>query len=148
MMIESPASRSLHTVQRPRLLLVDDEPSVLRGLSRVLEANQPFWRIHLANDGQQALSLIKQHEFDAIITDLQMPHVSGPSLLLRVSQAYPNTVRIVHSARCDSLASTSFGRLVQRTLPKPASAIDILEAATFALAKREELLGSRNTRCA
>jgi DNA-binding NarL/FixJ family response regulator len=130
------------------LLLVDDEPSVLRGLRRVLETNQSFWEIHLAADGEEALEIMKEMEFDAIITDLHMPRLSGPSLLLRVSQLYPKTIRIVHSARCDSLASSSFGRLVQRTLPKPATAMDVLEATSFALAKRAELSGPASTRCA
>jgi len=134
-MHDAPLSRTSSQLERPRLLLVDDEPSVLRGLRRVLEANQPFWQIDLAKDGEEALALMAKFRYEVLITDLHMPRLGGSTLLLRASQAYPNTVRIVHSSRTETLDTSSFARLAHRILPKPAAAIEILEATRWALAK-------------
>src|SRR5690606_25111983 len=129
-------SSSFHEVQRPKLLLVDDEPSVLRGLRRVVATNQPSWEISCANDGAEALELLGQQHFDAVITDLHMPRVNGWALLYRLFEDHPDTLRIVHSSHDGTISGGSVGRLAHRVLPKPATAMDILELTAWALSQR------------
>ena len=145
-MSDAPLSRTGQSMQRPRFLLVDDEPSVLRGLKRILETHQPFWLIDVAKDGQTALELMQRNGYDVLITDLHMPSMNGASLLLRASHTHPKIVRIVHSSRCETLEASSFARLVHRVLPKPATAMDIIKAATWAISRSRGT--ASDSRCA
>ena len=66
-MSDTPRSHVTHghvtsEVRRPHLLLVDDDPMALRALTRILETNQPYWRISSAASSEEALALIAAEE--------------------------------------------------------------------------------------
>jgi DNA-binding NtrC family response regulator len=146
-MADAPASQSFYSIQRPSLLLVDDEPAVLRGLLRVLKANYPALEICCASDGLQAMALMAERHFDVVLTDVNMPRMGGLALLLQVAQHHPETVRIVHSSHSET-ASDSLIRLAQHVLPKPAMAIQILQAVNWGLKQAAAQKPLSNTRCA
>ncbi len=75
------------TVRRGRVLLVDDEPLVLGALARGLEKHG--YDVVRAGDGATALDLIKAGSFDAIVTDLMMPHMSGMDLAAILATQHP-----------------------------------------------------------
>lgn len=62
----------------PRVLLVDDEPMVLRVLSRALES--AGYRVETHKNGQEALEAIRSGEPDAMVTDIEMPRMTGREL--------------------------------------------------------------------
>jgi len=62
----------------PRILLVDDEPMVLRVLSRALE--NAGYRVETLRNGQEALEAIRNGEPDAMVTDIDMPRMTGREL--------------------------------------------------------------------
>ncbi len=64
-----------------RVLLVDDEPQVLRGLERVLAGDSFHWEIRTAGGAEEALAEMRQGEFDAVVTDVNMPGRDGFALL-------------------------------------------------------------------
>jgi PAS domain S-box-containing protein len=67
---------------RRRILLVDDEAPVRRALCRVLE---PMHEVHVADSGEAAIEqLTKDVQFDVILCDLMMPHMSGMQLYDRL----------------------------------------------------------------
>ena len=74
--------------QRGRVLVVDDEPSILRAVSRTLGRSH---EITTATDGDEALELIRgtRGEFDAVITDVQMARVGGIELYRQIEQELP-----------------------------------------------------------
>ena len=59
---------------RPRLLLVDDEPTNLQLLRQVLQAD---YRLLFATDGARALQLAKEQQPDLILLDIMMPEMDG-----------------------------------------------------------------------
>ena len=65
-----------------RLLLVDDDETVLAGLSLILEANE--FEVTTAGNVVEALRLIAAERFDVLLTDLHMPEVSGYDLCASV----------------------------------------------------------------
>jgi len=71
----------VQTNQSPmaRVLLVDDEPAITRGLSRLLATAGHV--VTTASDGSEALALIASTAFDVIVSDIKMPNVDGLSLL-------------------------------------------------------------------
>lgn len=75
------------------VLLVDDDANILHGLARVLR-HQPY-QLYTARSGDEAMAILKSWNVDVIVTDEQMPGISGTDLLAWVATNYPNVVRIV-----------------------------------------------------
>src|SRR5215216_6668922 len=69
--------------EHKQILVVDDEPNLRRVLSAQLERDG--YDVHTAEDGEQALALLRDHHIDLVITDLRMPRVDGMELLRRVA---------------------------------------------------------------
>ena len=80
---------SAHSVT-PRVLIVDDEASVRKVMAAVL--TQVGVSCETAASAEDALRVLETHEMDAVISDLQMPGMSGMDLLAKVRQSYPQTV--------------------------------------------------------
>lgn len=81
------------------LLLLDDEPNILRALGRLLRRDG--YEILMANRAAEAFDILARNEVQVIITDQRMPEVSGTEFLRRVKGLYPETVRIVLSGYTD-----------------------------------------------
>lgn len=72
-------------VQAPaRLLLVDDDPQVLLVLHRALASDA--LEVAVANTGSEALELLGKGAFDVVLSDIQMPGMSGLKLLRAVRE--------------------------------------------------------------
>jgi two-component system C4-dicarboxylate transport response regulator DctD len=80
----------------PRILLVDDEPTVLDALRLTLEANG--FVCCTATDGVEALKVLRQTSVDVVISDLRMPNMSGFELLPNIRCQYPHIGVIVSSS--------------------------------------------------
>lgn len=86
------------------LLLVDDEPYVLSGLTRVF--HRQGYRLLTATNGLEALALLAVNPVEVIISDQRMPDMTGIELLSRVKELYPDTVRIILSGYAESATVT------------------------------------------
>lgn len=80
---EPPMANVLKTeANGPCVVLVDDEPHITHMVARKLMQNG--YTVHTAMDGQQGLKLILEVEPDLVVTDLQMPYMSGIELAGRL----------------------------------------------------------------
>jgi two-component system, NtrC family, response regulator AtoC len=70
--------------EHKQILVVDDEPNLRRVLSAQLERDG--YEVHTAEDGEQALGILKEHHIDLVITDLRMPRLDGMELLRRAQR--------------------------------------------------------------
>ena len=77
---------------RGRVLLVDDAPALLRGYARQLR--QSGWTVDEAGEGREALARLGGSKFDVIVTDIDMPALSGVELL-RVLRARNDRTPVV-----------------------------------------------------
>jgi two-component system NarL family response regulator len=59
------------------ILIADDHPLILAGLSSLLGAMPEFRVVAQATDGLQAVALYRQHQPDVVIMDLSMPRLNG-----------------------------------------------------------------------
>jgi PAS domain S-box-containing protein len=71
------------------VLVVDDNPDLREYVARLL---QPYWRVLMAADGQDALDVLAETTPDLVLTDVMMPNVDGFALL--------------HALRSDPLTAT------------------------------------------
>jgi len=80
-------------MNRNRILLVDDEPGALEILAGIL--GQENYEVVTAQDGEEALSILKESSFDLVLTDLNMPKINGLELIRRIQQVDPVLMTIV-----------------------------------------------------
>ena len=102
------------------VLIVDDEEAVSSVTKRILEANR--YRTLVANNGAEAVSLYasEAHKINLVLTDLNMPSMSGPDTIAMLRRINPN-VRIIVATGADSAhGATSAAELgVQALMKKP-----------------------------
>src|SRR5712664_3922674 len=76
-----------------RVLVVDDEPAACKLLSIML--SPPDYYCAMASHGEGALVTLQRERFDAVISDLQMPGMSGMELLAEVRRRHPHVAFLV-----------------------------------------------------
>lgn len=82
-----------------RLLLVDDEPHIIDMVMRLLDSVENMeLDIYYAYSAADAVDIIKKGRIDLLITDIQMPGMSGLELLRQVNQFWNGTKTIVLTA--------------------------------------------------
>ena len=86
--------------QTYRILLVDDEPNVLKSLQRIFR--QENYQITLAGNGQEALEHLKNGAFQLMISDYMMPIMNGAELLKRAKAIQPEMIRIMLTGHADT----------------------------------------------
>jgi DNA-binding NarL/FixJ family response regulator len=78
-----------------RLLVVDDQPIIRRGLALMLGAEPGIRVVGQAADGQEALDLALALHPDVVLMDLQMPHMGGVAATRQITQALAQTRVVV-----------------------------------------------------
>ena len=132
-----PASRSragqrAGLSERPRLLVVDDDPSVRDLLARTL--TQADYDVDTAEDGPAALERLRAAAYDLLITDLRMPGMDGLSVIREARRIRPDIAVVIitgHSTEASAIEAINIG--VAGYLTKPFRLPRILEAAARAL---------------
>lgn len=89
----------LMTEQRPTLLLVDDEPSILSSLKRLLRPEG--YRILTAESGAEGLELLETEPIAMIISDMRMPGMDGAEFLAKARERWPAVVRVLLTGYAD-----------------------------------------------
>lgn len=72
----------------PRILIVDDYPDTLMSLKIVLEIEG--FEVETSSDGSEALEKIIAFHFDLIISDIEMPKITGIELVKRIRDQFPD----------------------------------------------------------
>ncbi|MDX1678814.1 sigma 54-interacting transcriptional regulator [Arsukibacterium sp.] len=116
---------------KPRLLLVDDDPSLLRLLTLRLEGEG--YQVVSADCAETALTILNKQSFDVVLSDLRMPGLDGMSLFDEIAKRYqglPVVLMTAHGSIPEAVAATQRG--VFGFLTKPlnnAELRDILKQA-------------------
>ena len=129
-----------HTV-----MLVDDDANVLHALARVLR-NQPY-QLYTARSGNEAMAILKARSVDVIVSDEQMPGISGTDLLAWVSDNYPDVMRIVltgHATAETAIRAINEGG-VFRFFTKPCDEVQLALTIREALERRRPSTGTGAT---
>lgn len=79
--------------RKKRILLLDDEPAVVRSLARVISQFHGDWELEAVTDPEEAWLRLQRDQFDVLVTDVRMPKVTGLMLLERM-QMDPRTASI------------------------------------------------------
>jgi response regulator RpfG family c-di-GMP phosphodiesterase len=124
-----------------RILLVDDEPNVLRALSRLLKSYQ----LVTFTCGEDALQSAKERTYDLVISDYRMPGLDGVEFLTFFKVLQPDAVRIILTGYADlkGIQQAINDAEVFRFINKPWNNFEILNAVTRGLEHQQILLENR-----
>jgi two-component system alkaline phosphatase synthesis response regulator PhoP len=119
----------------PKLILVvDDEAHITHVVA--LKLTNAGYRVVTASDGEEAFEVATSERPDLVITDLQMPYMSGLELSkkLRRTAEMSTTPILMLTARGYALDQSELGQTnIKAVLSKPFSPRDVLEKARAAL---------------
>jgi nitrogen regulation protein NR(I) len=104
--------------EKKQVLIVDDEPNLRKILAAQL--SRDGYDVLLAEDGEQGLSLLREHHIDLVVTDLKMPKVDGMTLLreaLRESPQLPIVMITAHGTVDTAVEALKLGAFDYLTKP-------------------------------
>jgi two-component system probable response regulator PhcQ len=79
------------------LLIVDDEPAILKALQRIVRDDG--YKVLAALDGEEALRLVASESVDIVLSDMDMPGMTGLDLMVRLRRNHPAVVRLLLTGR-------------------------------------------------
>lgn len=82
-----------------KILLVDDEPNILKALERILR--RKGYEVVTATSGHQGLEELKKGDFAVVVSDFRMPEMDGAQFLSQAREAYPLVPRIILTGYAD-----------------------------------------------
>jgi DNA-binding NtrC family response regulator len=131
-------------MQRFKILLVDDSRNVLRSLERTFQ--DEGYEILKAASAREALKILEAETVDMIISDENMPELSGTELLRLVREKCPDIIRIMITGLTDiKVAKDAINRgEIYRFFNKPWDELELL--ITVREAFKSRLLEKENTR--
>jgi chemotaxis protein histidine kinase CheA len=129
-----PRSRASATHQLGRILVVDDSRSVREALSMLLSG--AGYRVDAASDGWEAWETLQDGHYDLVLTDLEMPRLSGYDLIAKVRadadlRALP--ILVVSSQSGATSRERAHAAGAAQLIPKPIDGAVLLAAITAAL---------------
>jgi response regulator RpfG family c-di-GMP phosphodiesterase len=104
-----------------RILFVDDEVNLLKGLDRALRGESREWNLQFESDPAEALERCRRELFSVVVMDMRMPGMNGLECLEQLRAISPHTVRLMLTGNTDAdtaVAAVNRGE-VFRFLVKP-----------------------------
>lgn len=115
-----------------RILIVDDEPVVIKSCERILTPEG--FTVDTATNGKDAMSRLSSNNYDLVITDLKMPGMDGIELVRWIRNSKPGTgVVIITGYPSQESIKEALGLRILDYLPKPFSPSLLLDVAQKAL---------------
>ena len=118
------------------ILIVDDEIVVTRALARVVAS--PDRRVITSQDPYDALEVVAREVVDLVITDKDMPRMSGPTLIDALKASHPDIPCVLLTGAPDlqsALVAINTEQVV-RYLTKPFDTVELLTTVEAGLARR------------
>ena len=116
------------------ILLVDDEPSLLRSTSLMLRA-AGFGAVQTLDDSRQVLPLLARQPVSLLLLDLTMPHLHGQEVLQQVVTEYPEVAVIIITATSElDIAVQCMQQGAQDYLVKPVEKSRFIAAVGVSMA--------------
>src|ERR1022692_3828271 len=135
----------MRTIMVEKILLVDDESSILDGYRRSLRRE---FEIETAVSGKQALSLVAETgPYAVVVSDMRMPEMDGIELLSSIKAQSPDTIRIMLTGNADmdtAIHAINEGSIF-RFLNKPCSKEVMAKTLTAALVQFRLVTAEKTT---
>lgn len=119
-------------------LFVDDDTALLRSLANELIDFSELIEPAFAASGEEALVMLAEGHFEAVVTDMRMPGLDGVDFLVEVERRHPSIARVVLSGNPEYQGSLRRLPMTHHFIVKPADAVDIIDLVrrTATIARR------------
>lgn len=116
-----------------KVVIVDDEPIIVQGLSRVIHWEEYGCKlVGTASDGRQGLRVIKEQKPDMIISDISMPGMDGLKMIAALRVEHPDMmISILTGYRDFDYAQSAIKLGVCRFMLKPSNLSELEEAVQY-----------------
>ena len=109
-----------------KVILVEDEKKVLKGMAMVLGKHPEVELAGTAENGLEGLNLIYKEHPDVVLTDIRMPGLNGLELIEQAQRQYPDILFIIFSGfREFQYVQKAMGLGVLAYLEKPVTVMDL-----------------------
>ncbi len=124
-----------------RVILVDDERLILRGLSTVIPWQELNCEVvGTASDGVAGIQLIREQKPDILFTDIRMPNMDGLTMLAALGSEFPRLqIAVLTAYRDFEYARQAISLGVCRYLLKPSNLNEIQEAVRVMTRRLDQL---------
>lgn len=112
------------SINKTKVLLVDDHELVRAGFRRLLEDGEKFTVVAESGSGEQAVQDFSKHHPDVVVMDISMPGIGGVGAIERIVAREPNARILVLSVHEDSVFTTramqagALGFIPKRSAPE------------------------------
>lgn len=94
-----------------KILIVEDEAAIRRVLSKILSEEDESYQIFEAEDGEQAIKMITDEDYDLVICDIKMPKKDGEEVLAYAKKIKPESTFVMISGHGDLETAVNTMRL-------------------------------------
>lgn len=123
------------TSDRPRILVIDDEPAIGRSIKRMLKSD---YEVHAVGDGTAALEELGRSAFDGILCDVTLPGMDGTDLYSEIRRRHPtlaSRIVFVTGGTFSARSQAFLDSLANKTIRKPFAVEEIRSALREILAR-------------
>jgi len=120
-----------------KILIVDDEPHVTEALKRALR-REPY-EVLSVNSASAGLKVLATNDISVVVSDEQMPNMSGSEFLAEVRRKYPDTIRMILTGQASieaAISAINEGE-VYRFFTKPCNAVDLKVTIRHAIQQKK-----------
>jgi DNA-binding NarL/FixJ family response regulator len=118
----------------PELLLVDDHAIIRTGLKLLIQKSFAHCKTEEAADGIEAFEKIKNHDYDLVVMDINMPNTDSFGVLQAILTHKPKTKIIMFSMNAEEIYAKRYLKMgAMGYLKKDASNDEIIKAITLVL---------------
>jgi len=112
-------------ITKTAILVVDDDEHVRKSSKRIIESMPENYDIHFAENGKEAVEMLKKHNYPLVISDLTMPEMDGLKLYRWIKEnIYPRPKFMLVSGSLDEEITQYLDNEGVLYLPKPFKAND------------------------
>jgi DNA-binding NtrC family response regulator len=126
-----------------RVMLVDDDPAVVRGMRRALMTKRRDWQVTIQTGPAAALASLAREPIDVVVSDYEMPEMNGVELFRRIKRQYPTVLRVIASGKAKETAGDIPAGLLHAWLPKTIIAETLATTLEELLVRRDKAKRSR-----
>ncbi|MBX7149586.1 response regulator [bacterium] len=123
----TPESRRIMGLGTKRLLVVEDDPILIRFWKR-FQSHLPFYKMIIETDPHQALETLAEDGADILLTDLAMPAMSGLELIRRALKINATLKTVLTTGHMPQLVDTAMEDGFLHIIPKPYKNLKNLES--------------------
>lgn len=126
-----------------RVLFVDDDVAILKGLRRMLRTDRRNWDMDFAQGAAAGLAVLEDKQYDVVVADFRMPGMNGGQFLSEVRHRYPDTARLILTERPEPDDFVGVVGLAHQVIEKTCTSDELHDALARTMSLRSRLGAKR-----